>query len=916
MWPNRSTAAATHASTNAGSDASPARLSTSAPPARSSPTSDSSVEPSRSLAYSRAPSRAKRRATASPIPCAAALTSATLPARRPSVFVSVTPDDTCAVVGVAGPDPPACGNVRHMQHAAEATRAPRFVERWRRSTFGADPDQIYRRRATDCVRVAIAAGLLTAAALHAGYTTATERAIFDVFNSLPDGLFPLFRGIYRLGALWAVGLVVVSALVGRRWRLARDLLLAGVLAWGFGRMMGQIVIEGASLTHSLRAITRTAQSAQFPSVRVAVVVAVISAARPYVTRPVRRIGHLLVFGLVLAALYLGSALPNDLFAGIVLGWGIGACVHLAFGSPGGRPSVVQVGRTLLELGVDVRDLRRSDFQPVGATLMDAADDEGRLRVKVIGRDEADAQFLIKLYRFVVYKDSGPRLFFTRLGQVEHEAYITLLAREGGVRVPRVVVAGKGGPGMAVLVQRVVDGESLTTVDPARVDDEVLAEIWGALAALHEAHVVHGRLDADHIVLTADGPALVGYGGATSGVAPHLAADDIAELLVTTAIVVGEERAIAAAVAAVPRRRLQEALAFLQPAALTHRTRQLGGPGRRALHDRLQRLRELGAQTLDTTPPEVTQLRRISPANLGLAVGTLVAAVVLLAQIGDPSQVWDAFSHAQLHWIVIALVLAFASNIGYAIALQGTVPVRLPLWRTTELQVGMSFSNLAVPGVGGLAMQVRYLQRQGVDLGSAVAAGGLLSTVGNLVVAVALFALSVLIEPAHVNLSLLPTSGLAELVVATIAAVSVTAAAIIGIPRLRRAVMPPVHRAASTIWAAVRSPRLVAMLLGGNVIAALLSGYCMVACLLAFGGHAAFFSVLAAYIAINTIAAIVPIPGGGTAVSSVGLSGALVAFGVREEIAIAAVLVNQIIYNYLPAIPGWFATRDLARHDYL
>ena len=82
-----------------------------------------------------------------------------------------------------------------------------------------------------------------------------------------------------------------------------------------------------------------------------------------------------------------------IFAGIVLGWAIGACVHLAFGSPGGRPSVVQVGRTLLELGVDVRDLRRSDFQPVGATLMDAEDDEGRLRIKVIGRDEADAQFV-------------------------------------------------------------------------------------------------------------------------------------------------------------------------------------------------------------------------------------------------------------------------------------------------------------------------------------------------------------------------------------------------------------------------------------------------------------------------------------------------------------------------------------------
>src|SRR4029078_4634960 len=122
-------------------------------------------------------------------------------------------------------------------------------------------------------------------------------------------------------------------------------------------------------------------------------------------------------------------------------------------------------------------------------------------------------------------------------------------------------------------------------------------------------------------------------------------------------------------------------------------------------------------------------------------------------------VWNAFRHAQWTWIVVALALSFASNLGYAIALQGTVPVRLPLWRTTELQLGMSFTNLAIPGVAGLAMQVRYLQRQGVDLSSAVAAGGLLSTVGNLAVAIGLFVLSVTIAPAHAQFGVVRASGL-------------------------------------------------------------------------------------------------------------------------------------------------------------
>jgi glycosyltransferase 2 family protein len=245
-----------------------------------------------------------------------------------------------------------------------------------------------------------------------------------------------------------------------------------------------------------------------------------------------------------------------------------------------------------------------------------------------------------------------------------------------------------------------------------------------------------------------------------------------------------------------------------------------------------------------------------------------------------------------------------------------VPLRLPIVPTTELQVAMSFSNLAVPGIGGTGLQVRFLQKQGVDLSAAVAAGGLLSTLGNLAAALLLFVLALVVEPARVNLSLLPTSGLAEFTLYSGTAVAVVTAIIAGIPRLRRAVMPPLSRAASTIWTALRSPRQLALLLGGNVLAALLAAWCLEACLLAFGGHVSFWPLLAANVGVITVASIVPIPGGGSAVGTVGLTAVLVAFGVPKDVAVAAVIANQLIYFYLPAIPGWFATRDLARRDYL
>jgi uncharacterized membrane protein YbhN (UPF0104 family) len=101
-----------------------------------------------------------------------------------------------------------------------------------------------------------------------------------------------------------------------------------------------------------------------------------------------------------------------------------------------------------------------------------------------------------------------------------------------------------------------------------------------------------------------------------------------------------------------------------------------------------------------------------------------------------------------------------------------------------------------------------------------------------------------------------------------------------------------------------------------VLATVMSTWCLALCLIAFGGHVSFWALLAANVGVVTVASIVPIPGGGTAVGTVGLSAALVSFGVPKEVAVAAVLANQLIFYYLPAIPGWFATRDLIRRDYL
>jgi len=126
-----------------------------------------------------------------------------------------------------------------------------------------------------------------------------------------------------------------------------------------------------------------------------------------------------------------------------------------------------------------------------------------------------------------------------------------------------------------------------------------------------------------------------------------------------------------------------------------------------------------------------QLHRVSGANLLLAVGTLLAIGGLLAAVGSPAQLAAATRHARWNWLAAAFAISMSTTIAYTLALLGTVTQRLPLWPTIELQVGLALSNVAVP-LGGTAMQVRYLQHHGSDLPSAIAAGGLLSTVGSAV----------------------------------------------------------------------------------------------------------------------------------------------------------------------------------------
>ena len=348
--------------------------------------------------------------------------------------------------------------------------------------FGRASEGHFQRRTSDWIRLAAGIVVLLIAARHAGDVSASERALNDLVVSMSDPLNPAFLAIYGIGTLWAIGLVVVAALVGRRWRLARDLLVAGGVTWVAARLTGEIVVAHetfraecpcrggvrwiAAVSYRARRRGRCCDlcggTIRDTTVHASSGVCSWSRSRS-------------------AALSLGRSYPNDLLAAVILGWTVAAAVHLLFGSPGGRPTVEQVRAALAQLGIDARDVRLADAQPTGSTLMFADDGEHVLRVKVIGRDQADARLLAKLWRSVAYLDSGPPLTLTRLHQLEREAYLMLLARDAGVRVPPVLVVAKAGQGSACLVVGTVGAVPLAELESEQVTDELLESIWEGVA---------------------------------------------------------------------------------------------------------------------------------------------------------------------------------------------------------------------------------------------------------------------------------------------------------------------------------------------------------------------------------------------------------------------------------------------------
>jgi glycosyltransferase 2 family protein len=780
------------------------------------------------------------------------------------------------------------------------------------NVFSPADSRPYRRLTADWVRVGTAAILLALSAIHFGDVSPAEQDAQQLLANLPDGARGVFEALARVGALWTLAIVVLVLVVARRWRLGMLLGLAGAAAWLLGRFMGFFVAQGKSFGPAVEAVFGGADVA-YPVVPLAVIAAVLITASPFLVRPARRVGQVILVVLALGALYQGSGTVNAVFAALVLGWGLGALCHLVYGSPAGRPSVDEVADSLDELGVSVDAVHLLPVQPLGCSLMEAERSDGRmLHVRVYGRDASDTRLVAKAWRFLMYKDSGPTLTLTRLQQVEHEALCLMAAHEAGARVPGVIAVGVAGAKSAVLVTTPTVGRPVGHETAARVGG-----VWSELAHLRAARIAHGALDADHVVMGPEGPIIVDFSLASISAPQGRLDQDVGQLLVSCGLVVGPERAVEQACDALGPDAVAAALPLVQKPALTR-------PTRAALRHDKQLLDQLHAEISRVTDAEVlepVELRRVKPLNILMVVGLLFALWVILGEVGSISNLIDTFESADWAWVLVVVVLTQATNLSYAMATVGSVDTHVPYGPAVVMQYAVAFTNLVAPsGVASGLMNIRFLQKQGTPISVPTSSGVLLGLSGT-IASFLLFVLTAFVVGQEASISEAGGDGDGQVILIVVFLVSLLIGIVVLIPRLRRTARekwwPPIAQGFRNIWSVLSTPRKLVMVLGGAVGAQLLYSLALGAALAAYGagGELSFAELVFINTSASFLASLTPVPGG-MGVTEAALIAGLTAFGISGDIASAAVITQRLFTTYLPPIPGSYATKWLISNGQL
>jgi len=737
----------------------------------------------------------------------------------------------------------------------------------------------------------------------------------DFLDSAPRWLVSGIISICQLGFLVAAILGFISQLVLRHFiRVGRMLLAAAVCTAGLIAMSTLVGTSALRLVLPpngavVAGLSGYGIGAAFPTtLDLGVIAAWMFVDRGHWPDRWRRIGILVLVLGVVARLGVGLADPATIVTAIAMAAAASSLVQLILGASNTSPRAVAVGEILERLGYKVASVERFGGFHGFAGFKVFIDDGQQLIVKVVSRDLWAGLLPVQMYRAARFRDVGQdRPFRSLRSAVEHEALCALKAHSDGVPTARLAVVAEFPPSAMMMAFDAQTRQCLSDLEPSRRTPQLLDSVWAIVDALQRSHTVHRRLNADALWVNDDGAVvLVGFASASLGVVGSALSTDVAEVLAATATPLGVQRAVELAVAGVGPDAVAAALPRLQPLALTPRTR-----AEVKASDCLEELRTEVQRVTGADSVPIAELERIKTSTVVTIAVMALAVWALIPQFLGVGSLWGELQRANLWWAAAALALSALTYVGAALALDGSLPERLPLAPNIGVQVATSFVGVAAPG-GGLALAARFLQKRGIDTPTAVAAVGVDTIAGVLVHLTVTGLFIALAGSSGLKTFDLPSLGTVGLIAAGVALVALTGVAVPwSRALLTTRVLPATKRSLANVSEIAHQPSKMLELFGGSLVITM--GYILAlqVAVSAFGAGPAFTSVALVYLVGSVVSSVAPTPGGIGAVEATLIAG-LTSAGMASTTAVASVILFRLATFWIPLLPGWAALVVLQR----
>ncbi len=532
----------------------------------------------------------------------------------------------------------------------------------------------------------------------------------------------------------------------------------------------------------------------------------------------------------------------------------------------------------------------------------------RCNVTLLDSDRQVAGFLSNIWDQIRVKGLSPTRDLSLRPAAEHAALMTMEAHRARVRTPGLRGMAEAAESVLLVTDHVVGARSIQDLG-AEVDNDILDQLWSQLQRAHAAGLAHGSIDASSVVVDEAGQLWLLDWASGETISSELSRRvDLAQALALTALTVGAQRAIDAASRSLTTAQLASIAPMLQRVVLPRQTREVMGR-RGTSRQVLQDLRDALVALTPTADAEPARLNRFSTRTVLMAVVALVAVWTLLAQL-DFQQVSAAVSQANVWWMLAALAFSVATYVGAGLTLVAFSPKRLSLWRSTEVHLASAVVSLVAPaGVGGAAINLRFLNRKGVPTAVGVATVALVQVVQFIVTVMLLVVLAAMTGQ---STGLTLPSGW---ILVAVGVIVVLAAVVLVIPRARTwtwAKIEPTYRQVwpRLVWV-MSNPMRLALGVGGALTLSLSYILSFSASLWAFGYTVPFAVLAITYLASNTVGSIVPSPGGIGPVE-LALTAGLVAAGVPYGVALSTAVVYRLVTFWIPIPVGWLSLQRLQK----